>query len=233
MNRYQDTIAIETDNNEQARYNLQRKLAETGEPMTNDTALVNLSEAPFTWKTLTAIANTEFVPKAYRGQPDRMLGAILYGRESGLGPMTSLQMIDMVDGKPSMSSELMVSLVRRAGHKLTADTMSSTECSVTGTRIDNGDTMSFTFTLEDAERAQLVRKGSAWEKYPASMLWVRAASQLIRMLFPDVLISMHNYDPDELAPPEPSVEAVAVSPSPVAPSDPSTETLIEWEPEDE
>jgi hypothetical protein len=126
-----------------------------------------------------------------------------------------------------------VSLVRRAGHKLTADTMSSTECTVTGTRIDNGDTMSFTFTLEDAERAQLVRKGSAWEKYPASMLWVRAASQLIRMLFPDVLISMHNYDPDELAPPEPSVEAVAVSPSPVAPSDPSTETLIEWEPEDE
>ena len=36
----------------------------------------------------------------------------------------------------------------------------------------------------------------------------------------------------ENTPHNPSVEAVAVSPSPVAPSDPSTEPLIEWEPED-
>ena len=164
-----------------------------------DTALLDIASAPFTWRTLTAIANTEFVPKAYRGKPESMLAAVLYGRESGLGPMTSLQMVDMIDGKPSMSAELMVSLVRRAGHSLTATELSPTSCTVKGQRVDSGDAMTFTFTIEDAAHAGLTdKKGGAWTKYPAAMLWARAVAQLIRMLFPDVLISMHNYTADEL-----------------------------------
>jgi len=235
MNRYQDTISIETDNDEQARYNLQRKLAKTGEPMTNetDTALLDIAEAPFTWKTARAIENTEFVPKEYRGKPDKMLGAILLGRESGLGPMTSLNNIHMIDGKPAMDAELQVALVHQAGHDIWPEVQTDTECTVVGVRAGSTREGRYTFTITMAERAGLLRPNSSWTKYPESMLWARAATQLIRQQFPDVLISMHNYDPDELAPPEPSVEAVAVSPSPVAPSDPSTEPLIEWEPEDD
>ena len=167
-------------------------------PAAPSAPVVDLAEQPFTWKTLNAIANTEFVPKEYRGKPDRMLGAILYGRESGLGPMTSLQMVDMVDGKPSMSAELMVSLVRRAGHSLIATEWDSTICTAKGKRHDSGDEMEFTFTIEHAQAAGLVRKGSAWERYPHAMLWSRAASQLIRVLFPDVLISMHAYTDEEI-----------------------------------
>jgi len=176
---------------------------------TDDKALVSLSEQPFTWKTLTAIANTEFVPKAYRGQPDKMLGAILYGRESGLGPMTSLQMVDMVDGKPSMSAELMVALVRRAGHSIMLEELDAESCTVTGRRTDSGDSMTYRFSMVDAERAGLAGRG-AWKTYPSAMLWARAVSQLVRMLFPDVAISFHAYTAEELGheipsqmPPEP------------------------------
>ena len=61
----------------------------------------NLATAPFTWKTLHAISRTDFVPKELRGNPAAILACVMYGREWGLGPMESLQLIDMIDGSPS------------------------------------------------------------------------------------------------------------------------------------
>lgn len=197
------------------------------EPMTQEhteSSLVAIGAAPFTWKTLNAIANTEFVPAPYRGKPEKMLGAILYGRECGLQEMTSMQMIDMVDGKPSMSAELQVAMVRRAGHSILCSELSDQTCTVEGIRHDTHDSMSYTFTIAQADRAGLLEKTksgkkTAWHRYPEAMLWARAVSQLCRMLFPDVMIAMHNYTPEEigrdttdLVPPDPreSTEPEAV-----------------------
>lgn len=186
---------------------------------TNDPDL----EQNWTWRTLVAVCNTDMVPKAFQWKPHEAFAAIQIGRESGLGPMTSLQMIDVISGKPSMSAELMVSLVREAGHSLIATELNAKVCTAEGTRADNGDTMEFTFTIDDAKTAGL--KGGAWNTYPASMLWARASSQLIRILFPDCLISFHSYDPEELAPPATqdsvapeahSLPTVEASQSPVA-----------------
>ena len=156
-------------------------------------------DTDWTWRTLVAVTSTAMVPKAFQGKPHEAFAAIQIGREAGLGPMTSLQMIDVISGKPSMSAELMVSLVRQAGHSLTATTLTPKLCTAQGVRADNGDKMEYSFSMEDAAAAGL--KGGAWTTYPASMLWARASSQLIRILFPDCLISFHNYDPEELQPP--------------------------------
>lgn len=131
------------------------------------------------------IAGTEFVPKAMRGNLPAIMACVATGRSLGISDMHALRSIHIIDGKASMSAELMVALARRAGHSISAD-IGPDSCTVKGRRGDNGDEMSCTWTLEMAEKAGLLNKDN-WKKYPQAMLWARPASQLCRMLFPDVL----------------------------------------------
>lgn len=169
--------------------------------MDTDLALVDLRDAPFTWKTLQAISKTEMVPAPLRGKPDAMLAAILMGRELGLGPMTSMQEIDVIDGRPSPSAALLSALVRRAGHRIRPGDLSDKKAEAIGDRLDpDGHTVveswSFTYTLEMAERAGLTGK-SNWKRYPEAMLWWRAVTVVARTMFPEA-ISALKYSPEEL-----------------------------------
>lgn len=141
------------------------------------------------------IANTELVPRAYRGNMPAIMACVITGRALGLDEMTSLRMIYVVDGKATLSAELMVMAVRRHGHSITGES-SSEGATAKGRRADTGDEMSVTWTLEDAKRAGLVSKQN-WQKYPQAMLWARAVSQLVRMLFPDALLGLA-YTPEEM-----------------------------------
>jgi hypothetical protein len=134
------------------------------------------------------LAESAIVPARYQGHPEDIIAAGLMGHEVGWGVMTSLQLIHVVEGKPEISAEGMVALVRRAGHSMTGE-VSPEAATVRGKRGDNGDEMDYSFTQSDAKRADLAGKTN-WRRYPSSMLWARAVSQLCRMLFPDVLLGM-------------------------------------------
>lgn len=101
-----------------------------------------------------------------------------------------------VQGKVGMSSEMMATLVRQSGHSIVKDAKSdNTVCILHGTRKDNGDTWTVSFSMDDAKRAGLAK--NMYEKYPAVMLYNRAMSMLARQLFPDVIKGC-GYTPDEL-----------------------------------
>ena len=161
--------------------------------------LIDIATAPITWRTLEAVSQTEFVPGALRGRPGAVLAAVLLGRDWGLGPLESLRMIDVIDGSPGPSAELLLRLYRRAGHTLDVHQADSQGVVVTGKRGDTGETLKISFTLEDAERAGLITVGDnnevkarsargkpmPWETYTADLLWARAVSRLVRRLAPD------------------------------------------------
>lgn len=164
-------------------------------------ASIPLDRAPFTFKTLQAIAKTEFVPRGLRGKPNAILAAILMGRELGLGPMESMRSISIIDGRPSPSAEWMVARIFEAGHVLTVPEQTAETCTVKGTRYREGQIiteMSYTFTMEMAKRAGLASKDN-WKHYPEAMLYWRAVAQLARQLFPDVLAGI-KHTPEELVP---------------------------------
>ena len=124
-------------------------------------ALLDVTQAPVTWKTLEAISRTDFVPKALKGNTHAILACVLAGRELGMGPMEALRTIDMIDGKPHPSAEWMVGRVFDAGHVIAAVEQTAEECTVEGTRYRDGDvaaTMRFTFTIDMAKRANLAAK---------------------------------------------------------------------------
>lgn len=183
-----------------------------------DMSLVALGEAPFTYKTLQAIANTDFVPRGLRGNVPAMLAAVMYGREIGVPAMQSINQVYVVDGKPTPSAELLTAKVRQAGHRMYAadGEWDDTRCRVVGQRITNGEVveeMSFTYTIEMAKRAGLTGKDN-WKKYPEAMLFWRAAAQLARVFFSDVLIGF--YTPEELDDSGWTMEPEHVNPPPTA-----------------
>lgn len=148
------------------------------------------------WRLARRIHQTAFVPKSLQGDPAAVMACILTGRELGLGPMQSLQMINVIDGRPAISAQLMRALVYRAGHSISVVDATNDSVTLIGKRGDSDDAAQCVWTLADAERAGLV-KNPAWHKYPRSMLLARATSELCRMLFADVIGGM--YAPDEVA----------------------------------
>lgn len=111
----------------------------------------------------------------------------LYAREIGVPTMTAIMGgFSNVQGKITMSAELMHSLLRGAGVKLKIIRSDSTACEIYGKRSDTGDEYTSTYTIEDAKKANLVKSGGAWEKNPSDMLFARCISRLRRRLAPDI-----------------------------------------------
>lgn len=156
------------------------------------------------------LAGSEIVPAAYRNKPADIVVAAMYGRDFGWSATMAMTHIHVVEGKPSLSAQSMVALVRGAGHSISGDS-TSTGAKLTGTRKDTGDTLTVEFTVWDAARAGMCTvnadgvtharsqygKPKPWEMYPQAMCWARAVSQLCRMLFADVLMGL-SYTPEEL-----------------------------------
>jgi hypothetical protein len=143
------------------------------------------------------LAKTNMVPTPYRGRPDDILAAWLYGRELGFQLMQAVNNLDVIDGRPALRAAAMAGLVNQSGRgKLEYLENTATKATVRGTRKDTGATLTFTWTIDMARRAKLLNKAN-WEHYPEAMLLSRAISQVCRTLFPDVLRGMV-YSSEEL-----------------------------------
>jgi len=143
-----------------------------------------------------------------------MLAVSMWGRELGVGFFTSIYELYLVNGQASMQGKLMLGLVWRAGHKITVsieETKSIIHCwrREDGVLEHMGD---IEFTVEDANRAGLMEKGT-YQQYPKSMLTWRAVSLAARIYYPDVILGI-GYIPEELnidAPVEPVPEGIVVT----------------------
>ena len=191
-----------------------------------------LSPAEVNWKTAQKIANTPFVPSAFRGKPEAVFAAILYGAELGIGPMQSLNCIHVIEGKPSMAPELMRALVAKAGHRIDVKLSSNDKVVLWGKRCDNDSEATVEWSMRDAQMAGLAGRG-AWKTYPRAMLLARATSELCRMVFADVVAGL-SYTPEEassIAGVEWSEKPVHVEPAPELAAPPAQPAPVEpdWE----
>jgi hypothetical protein len=133
-----------------------------------------------------AIANTDFVPKAMRGNEPAIAASILYGDEVGLSPMQALSKIAVIDGKPSLAAEAQRALILAAGHNIWLEEQTVTKVTIAGKRHDQDQIQRVTWTMDDARRAKLDGKQN-WRTYPRQMLVARASAELARSMFADVI----------------------------------------------
>lgn len=142
------------------------------------------------------IANTDFVPKAFRGKPEAVMAALLTGREIGLGPMTALQRIHVIEGKASLDAQGMRAQLLAAGHDMWIVDSTPERCTVGGRRRGSDHEQTVTWTMADARTAGLANK-AVWKAYPRQMLQARATAELCRLIAPDALGGMA-YSSEEL-----------------------------------
>lgn len=95
--------------------------------------------------------------------------------------------LHLIQGKVELSAMMMGALIRRRKHQIKIVKSTDEECVLEGKRADTGEVQQASFTLVDAERAGLVKKGGGWDKFPKDMCYARALSRLARQLFTDVI----------------------------------------------
>ncbi len=203
---------------------------------TNEIAVVRASRDTDSWTDVAGdviklsdhIARTQFVPKQLQGNPAGVAAAILTGRELDLGPMASLRGIQIIEGKPSLTAEMMAAKILAGGHAIHWVNSTDQECTVKIVRRDGLSEAEVRYTMKDAQRAGLSGKGN-WAKDPRSMLRWRALSNAARMACPDVILGLDVGDvaPDQATGAEPStwtaVQVNTTEPEPV--EEPTPEAL--------
>jgi hypothetical protein len=185
------------------------------------------------------IIDTPFVPESYRPQVDPRAtleqrqaarevaigtgtAAVLLGISIGLDPLTSLQQIYVVHGRPGMYTKIKVALVQAAGHEVWTEEQSGTRVVVAGRRKGSDVIERVTITMDMARAAGWTRN-AAYGKTPADMLWARAAGRVCDRIASDVLngiSSVEEIQDDEAeAAPQRTVRRAPRAVAPPAPSE--------------
>lgn len=121
------------------------------------------------------LADSEMVPKQYRGRPGDCLIAMQWGHEIGLKPLQALQSIAPVNGKPNLYGDAGKAMLLAAGCEIDeddAETIRATgraRCKITR---PGRKPVERTFSQADAETAKLWGKEGPWRNYPfRQMAW--------------------------------------------------------------
>ncbi len=119
---------------------------------------------------------------------------LYYVTQLGL-PLWAVRELSLISGKLVVSARLLRALANRAGLLIERVDSSDEACTAVLVRAGSGEVLgSSTFTIEDARRAGLIRAGSAWQTYPARMLWARASSHVLTDYAPEVVLGMQTED---------------------------------------
>lgn len=153
------------------------------------------------------LVKSGFLPKTVN-TAEKALTIMLTGRELGLGLMESIRSINVVNGRPCMSAQLLLALCRRTHEVEKAFTKETTDKRAVFVLQRKGSpAFESVFTREEADQAKFTmawdtdknqwKTKDNWAKQPATMLLWRAISKACRIEFPDAICGL--YTPEEIA----------------------------------
>lgn len=136
------------------------------------------------------LADSDMVPKDFKGKPGNCLIAMQWGAELGLKPLQALQNLAIINGRPALWGDAVIALVRSS--PLCEFVIETDDGHVATCRVKRrGEPEQVrTFSTEDAKSAGLLGKQGPWTQYPKRMRQMRARAFALRDVFPDVLRGM-------------------------------------------
>lgn len=122
---------------------------------------------------------------------------MLAGAELGIGPVASMTGIHIVQGRVTLSANLIAACVKRSGrYTYRVIALEPERCEIA--YYESGEEIGRSaFTRADAEQAGLWAKTGPWKQHPRNMLYARAMSNGAKWYTPDVFAGPV-YTPDEL-----------------------------------
>ena len=136
------------------------------------------------------LADSDLVPKDFKGKPANCLIAMQWGAELGLKPLQALQNLAIINGRPALWGDAVIALVRSSPlcESITESDDGKTAVCRVKRRGEPEEVRQF--SMDDAKTAGLLGKAGPWTQYPKRMRQMRARAFALRDVFPDVLRGM-------------------------------------------
>jgi len=145
----------------------------------------NLDEA---FRLADMLADSDLVPKDYKGKPGNCMVAMQWGAEIGLKPMQALQNIAVINGRPSLWGDAMLALVRSSPLcEYVVETIDANGTAICQVKRRGEPEQIRTFSDADAKLAGLIGKQGPWTTNPKRMKQMRARAFALRDVFTDIL----------------------------------------------
>lgn len=141
------------------------------------------------WQLAERVARAGYYGRLSRDQAFLLM---VYGRELGLAPLTALDVLHVINGRPALSPRGALALLHRSPmiKSVELERLAGPNGEFIGYRAiinrDNGASYSAEWTLKDAERAGLLRNPQ-WRQYPEQMCLWRSLGRAADMGASDVL----------------------------------------------
>lgn len=136
-------------------------------------------------------------------KPAQAVVIMAAGEELGLTPLASMQGITMIEGNIGYRGNLIAQLIKQhERYEYQEIERTKTRCTlrflVDGEPVENENDGKASFSIEDAERAELVKPRSNWIKWPRSMCFYRCLTEGSRAYFPDLTMGTPIYSTEEI-----------------------------------
>lgn len=119
---------------------------------------------------------------------NQAVAVIEYGREIGVPPMQSLQMMAVIKGKLCMQSQLMLALVRKKGCDIKILVQNDSRCRIDFMR--DGKHHEVEFTYKEAQALNLAHKEN-WKMQTGNMLFWRCISKGVKRHASDLILGVY------------------------------------------
>jgi len=184
-------IALQQNEILDLKYRLQKTQAEKASRLEDSLLSPHLYE--HYQKVAVMLSKSGVIPNAYKGKPEDIFVAMAMGYQLGFPVEQSLQDIAVINGRPCLWGDGLLSLALNHSQCQSIDESPILD--------DNGRLIGYSctvirkghkphtkqFTLQDASVAGLLSRGAVWKAYPERMLQMRARSFAIRDKFADAL----------------------------------------------
>ncbi len=158
----------------------------------------NLQTSAAGWQTMKEQAHvmlrSGFLPPSIK-TAEQCLAIFMTGRELGIGMMESMRSINVIQGKPTVSPQLMLALANRTGEIEDQEINADPDGATVTIKRRGRKAHKEHFGIKEAEAMGLLTKDN-YRKQPATMFKWRALAANLRVTFPDVLLGL--YTPEEL-----------------------------------
>jgi hypothetical protein len=127
-------------------------------------------------------------------QPEQALALMALCQAEGIHPMTAVRDYHIIQGRPSLKSETMLSRFLASGGKVEWHALTDQKAEATFSHPQGG-SIKLDWTIERAKQAGLAGK-DIWKGYPRAMLRNRLISEGVRTVNPSIVQGV--YTPEEM-----------------------------------
>lgn len=161
------------------------------------------------------LAKTQMIPSNYQGKPEDCFVAIEIAARLNMSPLTVMQQLYLVKGRPMWSGQACMSMIQGCGKytsvKLVYTGTKGTDdrgCYVEAVRVSDGEVVQGTEVTMAMAKAEGWTSNSKWRNMPEQMLGYRAAAFFARLYCPDTMMGFQTVEESEdIAPAKPKTTA--------------------------